>query len=350
MDLFSWVAQEQELSNAALTVRAQAVSPDDQGQLLWNVFYRSQDVDSVRLDTISDVRFRPAADRRDWNQRGRQITLRTPEIGALEMIPIESYFKIEEREMQALLERGQGDQGLFRRLIRASYPQRVEDLAAANFRRMEIDAFTAWSLGTVTVMNPQTGTTYTVSYGFDSARYQTAGTVWSAVGQNAYNNFLDWVEDGRDAMGSAGGVVLRRASFKEIQADAPQGVNAVPLTAAQLRDRVQQDLGFEFAFYILENTVDKYTDGGIVTAETKIWPLDRLALLPAGSPVIGEMRFAPVGRAYSIVNANPNAQINVRGNSVFREIAGNGRELTTECQINSFPVPIESRLWVIDAF
>jgi hypothetical protein len=348
MDYFDWIAQEQELTDAALTVRAQVIPPNDNGRLYWDVFYNTRDVPSVELQQISGAAdYRPVGERREWNARGRQFNVQTPSLSSLEMIPIESYFKIEEREMQRLLEQTQDNQTLFRSLIKVSIPQRVDELVNMNFRRMEMDGMQAWAKGTITVMNPHLGGTQTVSYGFDASRYQTAGTAWNAVA-NAYDAFISWFQDGQDATGGLRGVVLRRATFNEIQKDAPVGLNGLTLTRQQLADRISQDLGIEFQFLILEQRLDKFSDGGLTVTRTNVWPAGYVAGIPTGT-TIGDMARAPVGRAFRLARMNPDAQIDVRGMSVFKEIGGNGRELTHECQINAFPLPIEANMWSINA-
>ncbi|HSH45055.1 MAG TPA: hypothetical protein VK966_04325, partial [Longimicrobiales bacterium] len=143
---FTWIAQEEDLSAAALTVRAQAVSPNDNGQLLWDVFFPRSNVDSVKLSELTSLDWRPVADRREWNAPGRLIPMLTPTGRTLVMVPIESYFQIGEEEMQKLVEQNlSASQQQFRQLIRATVPQRVEMLASANYRRIEVDAFNAWA-------------------------------------------------------------------------------------------------------------------------------------------------------------------------------------------------------------
>ena len=349
MEYFGWLEQEAELTDAALTVRVQALPPNDTGRLFWDVFFTQKSVDSVVLHDINGtIDFRPVADRREWNARGRLVSIQTTDLSEIEMVPIESYFKVGEREMQRLMERVLDNQALFQRIIRDSIPDRTDSLAVANLRRMEIDAFGAWAKGSIAAMNPTDGTVVTVSYGFDASRYTTAGTAWNNGAVNAYDEFIAWVESGIDATGGTIGAIMRRATFVEIQKDAPQGINAMTLTRQQLADRISQDLGIDFRFFIFEQRLDKYDDGGLTTTRTNVWPAQKVALIPVGTAV-GEMQFAPVGRAFSLARVNPDAQIDVRGQVVFKEVAGNGRELTVECQVNAFPVPLEANLWVIDA-
>ena len=115
-----------------------------------------------------------------------------------------------------------------------------------------------------------------------------------------------------------------------------------------MQDRISQDLGIPFTFYLLEHRADKYTDGGLTTTRTNYWPAEQVALVPGGFTV-GNMAFAPQVRAFQVARVAQDAQIDVNGQVVYREIGNNGREATWECQVNAFPVPLETRMWVIDA-
>ena len=349
MAYFNWVGQENTLSAVALTIRAQTISPNDQRRLLWDIFFPRRNVDSVKLRTITMTDFRPVADRREWNTRGRLIPMKSPKIDELEMVPIESYFRLAEREIQDLEERTQGNQTIFRQLIGADLPTRTDTLAESNFRRIEVDSFRAWANGTIVARNAQTNTTSTFSFGFDSARYQTAGTAWNTVA-NAYDEFIAWVEAGIDAVGSASGAYMRLATYKEILKDAPTAwAGGSKLTRRQLQERVEDELGRPFQFYLDDRTFSPFTDAGIAfNAAEKYWPVGKVALVPAGERV-GTTAFAPVARAFEIQRGTPGAGIDVRGQTVYPEVGNGGRELTIECQVNAMPLPEERLLWVIDA-
>lgn len=350
MAFFSWIDQEAALSDLALTVRAQEVQTEDVDETFQDIFAPRRNVDSTKLSVVmGTVDFRPVSERREWNARGRQIHQKTPDISEMQFIPVESYWKIGEEEIQHYGEATRGNMAVFREIVRTELPTRVDDLAMANIRRLELDLNRAWTTGTIIVKHPHNGTTQTVSYGFDTARYQTAGTAWDDAGVDAYQEFLAWCEDGADAIGSLGGVRLRRSDYRVIQADAPVGLNGLPLNRAQFEDQVSSDLGVDFRFYITETTYDEYVDGGLTTTDVEVWPDATLALIPAGVQ-IGNMCYAPVVRAYDLVPGTSagHAPIDVRGQAVFREVGGNGRELTTECQVNAFPVPDERKMWVID--
>ncbi len=52
------------LTEGALTVSAQATSPNDNGQLLYDVFFPRQDVNSIKLDELVIGNHRPVSSRR----------------------------------------------------------------------------------------------------------------------------------------------------------------------------------------------------------------------------------------------------------------------------------------------
>ena len=346
---FTWLAEEQELSAAALTVRAQAISPNDNGQLLWDAFFPRANVPSVKLSEVTSLDWRPTADRREWNMPGRLIPLLTPATKLMTMVPIESFFQIAEEEMQALVEQNlSASQQQFRNLIRASIPDRVDTLVESNYRRIEVDALNAWANGTIVQKNPENGLLYTASYGFAAERMRVAATPWNDVGVNAYDELIAFAEDSIDKVGSIVGVALRLTTFRAIQADAPQLIAGVTPTRSEVEARISDQLGTPFRFYILENTVDVFTDGGVAYSRVKLWPTGKVAAVPAGEAV-GNTAFAPVARAVDIDASAPGAEVDVRGMTVWHETSANGKRLTIECQVNAAPVPDERRVNVIDA-
>lgn len=351
MAYFSWLEQRANLSALALTIRAQTISPNDNGRLLWDAFFPARDVDSTRISDIVTVDWRPVADRREWGTRGRHVPLKTPDLADIEMTPIESYFKIEEQEINKILNAAAGNQATFQNVVAARIPERTDMLARANYNRLEIDAMTAWALGQVTVKNPQIGGTTTVSFGFSAGRYTTAGTAWNDPTVNAYDQFIAWLQAAEDQIGPVAGAVMRLATFAEIQKDAPNAfapTATVRMTRAQLQERVSDELGRPFTFYVNESSLDVFNDGGNDVTRTKVWPAQRVAAVPEGEQV-GTTYRAPVARAWDLANAAPNASIDVRGMTVFNEIGGAGRDLTVECQGNYFSAPNEQKVYVINA-
>ncbi len=344
---YTWMAAVEELSPAALTVRAQLLSPNDDGRLLWDVFFPRQDVDSIDMREVVGTDARPVADRREWSGRGRLIPMMTPRLKELTMVPIESYDRIDEYEMQRLRERTLGGSAeQIRNLIGVSIPERTDRLAMADYRRLELDAFRAWALGTITQRDPQTGRGYTASYGIDTGRYQTASTPWSDPGVNAYDEFLAWYEDAIERSGTPAGALMRLSEVRTIQADAPTLLGGVKMTRAQLEERISDDVGQPFRFYVNEQSLDPFTDGGLTTAREKVWPAGTIAYVPAGNR-IGMTAFAPVTRAMDLSDQVPDAGIDIRGVTVFHEDENIGRGLTLEAQLNAMPIPNEQNVDVI---
>lgn len=348
---FTWLAEEETLTPTALTVRAQTVDLTDQGRLLWDGFMPRTNVDQTKLASLSNLDVRVTADRREWNARGRLIHLETPPSREMEWVPIEAYFRLSEKEINDLMNEVRGNQALFREIVGVRIEQRTDALALANWRRLELDVFSAWTQGEIVSMNPQTGQTFTVSYGFDAGRYQTATTAWDDGGVDAYEEFLAWIHEAVEAVGPISGAMMRLATRNAIQADAPNpmpGVNVgLRTTLAQLEQRIQDELGMPFQFYINENTVDVYTDGGVAYSRVKVWPEHTIAIVPAGLSV-GQTAFAPVVRAYDISNQSPEAGVDLRGITVYHDIQNTGRELTVEGQFNPMPDPNEQLMFVID--
>jgi hypothetical protein len=316
------------------------------------VFFPRVNVDSTRLATLTPKTFRYVSERREWNARGRQIPLDTPGTGELEMVPIESYFKMEELEVQRLMERVANNQALFRQIVGVDVPQRIPTLALANYRRLEVDTFTAWGLGQVSARNPVNNAVYTATFGFDAGRYQTAGTPWTGgVTGNAYANLVAWLTDAQQVVpGGIAGVMLRLTTRNAIRYSAPN--LAVPNSgiAPLLRDveaRISDEIGSAFRFFVNERTVDIFTNAGTATTPTKLWPASTIAVIPADGRV-GTAAFAPVARVAAVAAQAPEARIDVRGQSVFIETGNNGRDLTVECQVNALPIPEESKLWLIN--
>lgn len=350
---FSWLEQRAELSEAALTVRVQTISATDDGSIKYESFAPTQDVNSTKVSEILTTDWRPTADRRGWNLRGRHVQIKTPDLADIEWVPIETYFKIEEKEINDLLNASAGNQQQFQDRIGAGIPARTDLLAQANFRRADVDWFTAWALNQISVKNPETGTTTTVALGMAASRYTTAGVAWNDVSINGYDAFLTWLAAAEVLTGPAAGVMMRLATFNAIRVDAPAsifpGMTALArLTRAQVADAVSEELGRPFDFIINEQTHDIFTDAGSDTTRVAVWPAQRVAVIPVGGRV-GTTYRAPVARAWALANAAPDAGIDVRGNSVFNEIGGNGRDLTVECQINLLGVPDESKVAVVNA-
>ena len=341
----SLIPLAEELSPASLTVVAQTISAGNTGRLRWPIFFPRQNVDSIDLREVTTTDYRPVADRREWNSRGRLIPDITPPIRELSLIPVESYYKWDEREIQKLAEGSLGNSAIIDQILGRSIPGKVAQLVQANDRRIEVDAFTAWATGTNVAKNPQTGTTHTVSYGFPSDRLTTAGTAWDDPGENAYDLLISFLEDAQDKIGPVVGVVLRTALHRAIHADAPNGPLGTIIPRGRLAEAVSNDLGIPFNFFLFDDTVDIFNDGGTATTSTNVWPAGYIAAVPSGG-VVGRTVFAPVVRAMEIAAASGSPGIDQRGQTVYYEESVMGRDLTVEVQVNPFTIPNEQKLRV----
>ena len=335
----------EELSPPSLTVVAQTISPNDSGRLRWSTFFPRQDVDSVDLREITTIDYRPTSDRREWNSRGRLIPDKTPPTRELSIIPVEGYYKWNEYEMQKLAERAAANSEVIDQIIGRSIPGKVAQIVEANYRRVEVDAFTAWATGTNVAMNPQTGTTTVFSFGFPGDRLTTAGTAWDDPGQNAYDLLISFIEDAIDKIGPVVGVVLRTALHRAIHADAPNGPLGTIIPRGRLAEMVSDDLGIPFNFFLFDDTLEVFTDGGITTTPANVWPAGYIAAVPSGG-VVGRTAFAPVKRAMEMVRSLPKAGIDQRGQTVYYDEAVTGRDLTVEVQVNPLTIPNEQKLRV----
>lgn len=335
----------EELSPTSLTVVAQTISAQNTGRLRWPIFFPRQDVNSIDLKEVTTIDFRPVSDRREWNSRGRLIPDITPPIRELSLIPVESYYKWDEFEIQKLSERANANSEVINQILGRSIPGKVAQLVEANNRRIEVDAFTAWATGTNVAKNPQTGTTTTVSYQFPSDRLTTAGTAWDDAGQNAYDLLISFLEDAADKIGPVVGVVLRTALHRAIHADAPNGPLGTIIPRGRLAEQVSDDLGIPFNFFLFDDTVDVFNDGGTSYTSTNVWPAGYIAAVPSGG-VVGRTVFAPVRRAMEIAAASGSPGIDQRGQTVYYEESVMGRDLTVEVQVNPFTIPNEQKLRV----
>lgn len=336
----------EELSPAALTVVARTISPNDQGRLRWDVFFPRENVDSVDLNEVTTLDFRPTADRREWNSPGRFIPDKTPDTRRLSIVPVESYYKWGEYEMQKLAERSNGNSEVVNQIIGRTIPGKVAQLTEANYRRIEVDAFTSWALGTVTAMNPQTGQTHAISWNYASGRITTAATAWDDPGVNAYDLLIAFVESAIDLVGPVQGVVLRTSLLRAIVADAPDLIGGVSMTRAQVADRVSQDLGLPFNFFLFDDTLETFTDGGTTLTSTNVWPAGRIAVVPQGGRV-GRTAFAPVIRAMDLAPL-PGAGLDQNGMTVFYDESQTGKDLTVAVQCNPLTIPNEQFVRVED--
>lgn len=342
MALLDWLQLDEKLTPAALTFRAQNLPADDSDRLLYPIFFPRSDVASVKVSDIASTDWRPVLDRRAWNAPGRRLGLRTPAIRELEMLPIEGNYKLEERELQALTEQRGLSESIVRSIIAPTIPGRVDTLTQASWRTVERDAMNAWALGQVTVRNPETNGTIVVSYGFDAARYTTAGTAFNAVG--GWDEFVAWYTAARQLCGPGQGVVMRWATLAGLLTQAPNLLNGAKMRRSEVQDELSQTFGEQFTFLTVEDSFDEHQTAGTATTRVAKWPAQRVAFIPLGGTV-GRTAIAPNMRVPG------DSQLPLRRNDIgvsyFEH--GNGRELDIEVQVNALTIPDESKVCVINA-
>jgi hypothetical protein len=352
MAVFDWIQRVESLSPAALTVMAQAIDPDDTDSLVWSTFFPRDDVDSIRITEVSDIDFRPVADNREWNASGRLVPLKVPAAKELKMVPTEAFFLLDELEMQTLGEKAGGNQQKLIDIMGADITERTAELARACYRRLEINAMEAWANGNARTSDPYGGVT-TVSFGFDTDRYLTAGTAWDDGGVNAYELFLTFIKNGRKKMGVTPiGAVMRQATYDAIIVDAPNytsPTSTIEMGAAEFELDMRRRLGFPFRIVIMEHSGDVFGDGGPHNyTRTDYWPAQHVALVPPGGR-IGSTKFAPVLRAAEIDSQAPDAGIDQNGVTVYHDTENSAKTLRVEAQVNVFPIPTERYVYVTDA-
>lgn len=341
---FNWLDQIAALTPANLTIREQARLAENPLDLRYRAIFPRVDAPSVKLSSITTIDFRPTGGRREWNAQGREIPEKLGPAREFEMVPINPTHHIDERQMQLLGEAGVEE--LVRRGIiggLTTWPTRLADAAE---RQIERDAFEAWFSGIITVMDPKTGQTVTVSLGFDQATsYPTAGTAWDDPGENAYDNLLAGLQAAQSKFGSVGGARTRRAVIREIVADAPDGPNGLRPTVTSLQDRVREEGFPDVVLTIDERTYDAWTDGGHATTATNYVPAGLIAYQPANG-VVGQTHVAPVTRAYDFLTGGNRSLAN--GVVIFRSEKNDGKTLLIEAQENALSLPEEQFVYVED--
>lgn len=343
-ELFSFLNQITELSSTNLTIREATRTDQNPLLLRYRSIFPRVNAPSVRLSFITTVDFRPLGGRREWNAQGREIPEKLGPTGNFEMVPINPTHHIDERMLQLFGE--SGFEELRRRGIigdLTSWPQRLAD---ATERQLEYEAFLAWYTGSITVMDPKTGSTVAVSMGFTQATtYPTAGTIWSDAGVNAYQNLLTEIQNAENKMGPVGVVRSRRAVFREIIADAPDGPLGLAPTFASLEERVRAEGFGGITLVIDERTYDGWTDGGNATTAANYVPAGLMAFQPADGRV-GNTHVAPVVRAYDFLTGGNRSLAN--GVVIFRSEKNEGKTLLIEAQQNAIVLPEEAKTYVVD--
>lgn len=346
MPAWDWLTKSKTLNAGALTVRAQSLPEDDNGELLYPLFFPKRSVDSMDAHEIVTLDYRPVAGRREWNAPERRLGLKLPETKDLEFVPIGSDHLIGEKELDRLDSRVDGNEQVYRRLIGADIPSRAEMLAQSCYRQLELDCFEVWTKGTLTQIDPQSTNYYTVSYQIESGRIQSVGTAWSAAA-NAYNEFIAWLKDAKRAIGRLEGVLAKSDVYETILADVPT-VNGLPLRGDDLLKRIKDDAQLEtFNFFEHNGAVDLPVNSGTSTIRTDVFPDRYMVAIPRGGTV-GNAAVAPVRRARELVRAMPQAKINIRDVTIFYFGENDDKGLKIVSQFNAYPLINDGKVFSIN--
>ncbi len=341
---FNWLDQYAALTPANLTIREATRTAENPLDLRYRAIFPRTPASSVKLSDITTVDFRPVGGRREWNAQGREIPEKFGPARNFEMVPINPTHHIDERMLQLFGESGMEE--LLRRGVIGSLETWPQRLADAVERQLEMEAFEAWYSGLITVMDPKTGATVTVTMGFDQATtYPTAGTAWNDPGEDSYKNFLAALQAAQTKFGTIGAARTRRAVYMAIKDDAPDGPNGLRPTIASLQERVREEGFPDVSLIIDERTYDKFSDGGSTTAATNYVPAGKIAFQPS-SGVVGATHVAPVVRAYDFLTGAARSLAN--GIVIFRSEKNDGKTLLIEAQENAIVLPDEGKTYVVD--
>ena len=334
------------ISSVNLTVRAQELSPTNNGTLIWNRVMPRDNVDSTVISELVETDFRPVGARRDWNANGQRLTFRPPSEVELEFTPIENDTLIDEQELDKLDRRYDGNQQMMLNRLKVTIPQRTDSLVDMAYRKLEADVIDAWTKGTVTQKDPQTNRTYVGSYGFETGRIQTAGTAWNT--STAYTNFIAWLKDGRsELLGGIYGAMASSLVIETIIDAAPVLANGMRMNIDEFNADIRSRVGFPFVFVPNDEEADFPDEGGDAYTRRRFFAEGAIALIPRDGRV-GRTAFAPVRRARALAASVPEARIDIRGASVFTFGENDNKALKIQAQLNAFPVPNEKRVWVMN--
>lgn len=346
---FDWLARVAALTPENLTIREQARLAENPLSLRWQAIFPRIEAPSIRISEIQGVDFRPNGGRRDWNADGQELPERFGPAREWEMVPINPTKHLNERYMQLLRERA----GRVDELIRAGIMRDVDGYASyltdAVYRQIEADAFDAWFLNQIVVLDPKRDETVTVSMQIAADRYVVEPTAWSTPGV-AWARMVYHLRQARRKIGSVGAVRTRQAVIDAIVADAPVSATGYAMTTAEAETRLGQEVGSGQGTVRLvadERTYHKLGGAGTTSAETPYVPDGMIGFQPANG-IVGRTHFAPVTRAYDYVSGAAVVRGVANDVVVMYHDENNGKTLLLEAQANAQSMPDQDTTYVVD--
>lgn len=337
--LFDLLAQTESLRSDNLSIREATRLAENPNDLRWRALAPKVPADSIEVNTLTTVEFRPNGGRREWNAQGRKLTEKVGPQRGYEMVPINPEFEFDERKLQKLRERSEPQKRILLDVDKAATA-----LSDAADRQIEADFFEAWYENRFTVLDPETEAQVVAELGFDAARYPVEATPWTDAAVDAYDRFLRLVEEAVRQMGSVGGVRMRMAVVKRILKDAPMAAGYVRPTLANLEERIGEEGFGPIKLIADERTYDRYIGSGAATVKTNYVPIGLMGFQPASNRV-GSTHFAPVTRASDFVKSD---RVDLQDFTVFHSTENGGKTLKVECQANALPIPAEQSTFVPD--
>ena len=343
---FDFLGKVTGLTAADLTVREQARLAQNPNEMRWRAIFPRTDASDLEISQLTKVDTRFAAEFREFNADGREIPeVLGPKVEA-NLVPMTATHHIDEKRLAKL----RAPNPRIARLVEdgvigdvRTWPTR---LANAVEWGTEYTAFTMWATNTITVKDPETGTSTTVSRGVSSDRYITESTAWNDGSVNAYDRLLFRLGEAQRLMGSVGAVRMRRATAEAVRADAPNGPNALRPTIANIADRLSEEGFGQITLIIDERTVNVFDDGGSAYTATNLIPAEKVLFQPADG-IVGATYDFPATRAYDYVSQDH--RVNLNDTVVWYSEQNNGKTLLIEAEAIRLSLTDEQRVYVVDA-
>ena len=343
---FDFLGKVTGLTAADLTVREQARLAQNPLELRYRAIFPRAEATSLTVSQLTRPDTRFAAEYREFNADGREIPeVLGPKVEA-NLVPMTATHHIDEKRLAKL----RAPNPRIARLVEdgvigdvRTWPTR---LANAVDWGTEYTAFTMWATNTITVKDPKTGTSTTVSSGISTDRYITESTAWNDGSVNAYDRLLFRLGEAQRLMGSVGAVRMRRATAEAVRADAPNGPNALRPTIANIADRLSEEGFGQITLIIDERTVNVFDDGGSAYTPTNLIPAEKVLFQPADG-IVGATYDFPATRAYDYVSQDH--RVNLNDTVVWYSEQNNGKTLLIEAEAIRLSLTDEQRVYVVDA-
>lgn len=337
----SALIQDPRRSQALATARAQRVVANVNQTLRWPAFFTRTSSQSMKLTKSTNSTFQFVAERRPYDTRGIEMPEKVGALTEMIHLPIQVRKTYGEEDVIALGLPVSAEAAALEALG-LTFDDTLDRLARADALRVEFDALRAWHSGDILAKNFATKVTALVSFGVDAARYETASTAWDDAGVNAWNEFVAWARLWSGELGGLGGAYMSGADLEVIRADAPVNTQTgLPLGNDDLGNLVGSQIGGAFRFVTDDRRFDVSDatpdDIATTTSKQRVWPIGKVAAIPAGNVPIGTVEFVPVTRAGDLAAQVPEAKIQRDDVTIIYVTNDDGTSLEVQAQLNAYP-------------